>query len=235
VISEAQGARLTLTVSAAMAAAFLWTASSRHQLAYPPMTASLRNAQTELQDVASVALGMRRLGADLAWVQTLQYYGTPEEGQSESDFENGIGTYPRFLELCKRTSGIDPYFTFVYYYGGGVLGWNLNRPDEAEELLKAGIAANPAEWRLPQYLAGLAYQKDHDLAKLTLFLESVTSDPQCPLMMKALLANLYKKQKAYGKAISMWQTIYQAGDPDYMRRAQEQFRDIHRLLQTSRP
>ncbi len=48
-----------------------------------------------------------------------------------------------------------------------LLGWNLDRMEEAEKLLNEGIKANPKEWRLQQYLAALGYQKNHDLSKLT--------------------------------------------------------------------
>jgi tetratricopeptide (TPR) repeat protein len=196
---------------------------------YPPMFESLRSPKTELQDVIGAALGMRRLVADLAWIQTLQYYGTPELGQTETEEQNGGGRYPDFLSYCQRVADIDPYFTYVYYYGGASLGWNLNRLSEAEALLKDGIARNPGEWRLPQYLAGLAYQKDHDVANLIKFLESVANDPNSPLLMRALLANLYKKQRLYDKALQLWEQIYETGDPVYASRAVDQFKEIRRL------
>ena len=226
---------LTLAASLGLAGLFLLQISSRYHNPYPPMTASLSTPETDLQDVGGVSLGLRRLTADLAWIQTLQYYGTPESGQSEFEIENGIGRYPRFLATCQRVAGIDPYFTYVYYFGGAVLGWNLNRFSEAEELLKEGIAHNPTEWRLSQYLAGLAYQKNHDVAKLAVFLETIAEDPQCPLLMKALLANLYKKQHLYDKALHVWRMIYDSGDPNYMRRAQDQTKEIFRLPHPQRP
>jgi len=140
-----------------------------------------------------------------------------------------LGSYPKFLSDCRRVAKIDPYFTYVYYYGGASLGWNLNRLSEAEELLKEGIANNPTEWRLPQYLAGLAYQKNHNVQELMRFLESIVQDPQCPLLMKALLANLYKKQHLFDKAVIMWEIVYESGDPDYRRRAIAQVQDIQKL------
>src|SRR5207245_2542084 len=104
--------------------------------------------------------------------------------QSESDFENGLGEYPQFLDHCRRVTGLDPFFTYVYYYGGGVLGWNLSRLLEAEALLKDGIAQNPKEYRLAQFLAALAYQKDHNPSKLVAYLEAYVHDPSCPTLLK---------------------------------------------------
>ncbi|MEI8218210.1 MAG: hypothetical protein WCG51_04090 [Elusimicrobiota bacterium] len=34
-------------------------------------------------DIASVVMGVRKLGADIAWIQLLQYYGTPEKPLDE--------------------------------------------------------------------------------------------------------------------------------------------------------
>jgi tetratricopeptide (TPR) repeat protein len=212
----------------------LATAYSTFNYPYPSITATLQSDQTELRDVAGLALGFRRLAADLAWIKTLQYYGTPEEGQSEFEFENGMGRYPKFLEMCRHVARIDPYFTQVYYYGGAVLGWNLERLNEAEALLRDGIQQNPQEWRLPMYLAGLAYQKNHDVASLVKFLEAITSAPDCPLMMKGLLANLYKKQGEFEKAQALWEDLYQTGDPLYVERAKEQFLAIERLRRQRR-
>jgi tetratricopeptide (TPR) repeat protein len=205
-----------------------WTARYEHP--YPPVTLSLSATESRLNDLGGIVLGLRRLAADIAWVQTLQYYGSAEAGQTDFEFENGIGRYPAFLDYCLRATNLDPQFTAVYYYGGAVLGWNLDRLGEAEELLRLGIQRNPGEWRLPQYLAGLAYQKNHDIANLTRFLEGIIQDPECPLMMKALLANIYKKQGLYPQAIRLWEVIYEAGDPSYRHRAIEQVQDINRLM-----
>jgi tetratricopeptide (TPR) repeat protein len=211
-----------LAVGLLLTGFFLWQISQHSHNPFPPLTASLSTPESDLTDFAGIALGMRRLAADLAWIQTLQYYGTPEADQSEADFENGWGHYPKFLALCQRVTHIDPFFTAAYYYGSAVLGWNLNRLDEATELLKEGIAKNPKEWRLEQYLAALAYQKNHDMKNLAKFLESMVQDPDCPNLLKAILANIYKKQGDYAKAIKLWLVIYDSGDPAYHLRAQEQ-------------
>ena len=140
----------------------------------------------------------------MAWIQTLVYYGSTDEGTDAETAEQGGGQYPHFLAYCQRVAEIDPYFKYVYYYGGGVLGWNLNRLDEAEELLKEGIKAHPKEWRFQQFLAALAYQKNHDINKLVDFLEGFVEEKDCPNMLRSILANIYKKQKRYLDAIRVW-------------------------------
>jgi tetratricopeptide (TPR) repeat protein len=207
----------------------------RYHTPYPPITTSLTSSETELQDVAAILLGLHRLGADIAWIQTLQYYGTPEEGQSEAAFENGQGNYPKLLDFCRRVSSLDPFFTYVYYYGAASLCWNLNRPDEAEELLKEGLSANPKETRLSQYLAAMAYQKNHDINNLISYLESIAKDPDSPLIMKTILANIYKKQHLFEKAIRLWQFIYATGTPDYQSRALYHIQELRKLISAPKP
>ncbi len=102
----------------------------------------------------------------------------------------------------------------------------MNRLDEAEELLKEGIQAHPKEWRLQQFLAGLAYQKNHDINKLAEFLEAFVYEPDCPNMLRSILANIYKKEKRYRDAIRVWLIVYDTQDPIYLERATSQIREM---------
>ncbi len=213
---------------------FIFELASRYHNPFPPFTTSLSSRQSELSDFGGVVLGLRRLGADIAWIQTLQYYGTPEPDQTEFEFENGLGKYPEFLAYCERVIRIDPYFTYAYFYGASVLGWNLNRLDEAETLLKEGVNRNPHEWRFQQYLAALAYQKNHDVEGLTAFLERFAPDPDCPNMLRAMLANIYKKDKRYEKSAQIWTMVLATKDPDYIRRAEYQLKILAYLSSQSR-
>lgn len=193
---------------------------------FPPLAVSLSSRVANLKDFGALSLGLRRLGADIAWIQTLQYYGTQEEGQSEFEFENGIGKYPDFLALSQRVALIDPYFTYIYYFGSAALAWNMNRAQEAEELLRLGIQNNPHEWRLQQYLGALAFQKNHDPKKLADFLEGYIGDPECPNILRSILANLYKKQARYRDSMRVWFVILDSKDPAYKDRAENQIQEL---------
>jgi tetratricopeptide (TPR) repeat protein len=202
------------------------------------MAASLATPLADLRDFVGVSLGFRRLAADLAWIQTLQYYGTHEDhdsddghGHGHGGHDYGAGRYPLFTQYCERVARLDPYFTYVYYYGGGALGWNLGRLEEAESLLQLGIRNNPSEWRLPQYLAALSYQKNHDVANIVTFLEGFIGQDDCPNLLRALLANIYKKQKRYRDSIRVWQFIMRTGEPDYVNRGQQQIAQMLPLAQ----
>lgn len=196
---------------------------------FPALTTSLSSSKSSLQDFMGIMGGLRRLSADLAWIDTLAYYGTHHhhEGDEGAHFdEETVEDYPEFYSYCLRTIRIDPYFKYVYYYGSGVLGWNLNRVDEAEELLKQGIKAFPKEWRFQQYLAAMAFQKNHDINKLTEFLESFLLEPDCPNILRSILANIYKKQHRYADAVRVWLMVYETGDRDYRWKAENQLNEL---------
>jgi tetratricopeptide (TPR) repeat protein len=196
---------------------------------FPPLNVSLSSPVARLSDFSGIALGFRALTADLAWIQTLLYYGTHEEGVDPEIAENGGGRYPLFLAYCQRVGQIDPRFKYVYYYGGAVLGWNLNRLDEAEILLKQGIQANPKEWRLQQFLAGLAYQKSHNINSLVDFLKVFSEEKDCPNILRSILAHIYKKQHRYREAIRIWLILYDSKDPSYFTIAKSQIEELSKL------
>jgi tetratricopeptide (TPR) repeat protein len=207
--------------------------ASHYSDPFPPLSVSLSSPVAQLSDFVGIVFGFRKLTADLAWIQTLVYYGTSEDPNNEEAGEQGGGQYPLFLAYCQRVEQIDPNFTYVFYYGGGVLGWNLSRLDEAEELLREGIKLHPKEWRFQQYLAALAYQKNHNINKLTEFLESFVEQPDCPNLLRSILANIYKKQKRYLEAIRIWTLVYQTGDPLYLSRAKEEIQEMYPLARES--
>lgn len=198
----------------------------RYSSPFPPLSISLSSEVTPLSDFAGISLGFRKLTADIAWVQMLIYYGTDEAATPWKEVENGGGRYPLFLAYCQRVARIDPYFKHIFYYGGAVLGWNLNRLDEAETLLKEGIQANPKEWRFQQFLAGLAFQKNHNVNKLSEFLQGFVDQDDCPNLLRSILANIYKKQKQYKKAIEVWTIVYNTQDPIYLKRAESQINEL---------
>jgi tetratricopeptide (TPR) repeat protein len=230
-MSAARGLLVTFSLS------FAGMIGLAHSLAYnnvdpfPPLAVSLSSPVAQVADFVGIALGFRKLTADMAWVQTLLYYGTTEEGIDPEEAEKGGGVYPFFLSYCQRVARIDPNFKNVFYYGAGVLGWNLNRLDEAEELLKEGIQDHPKEWRFQQFLAALAFQKNHDVNKLVEFLKGFIEEKDCPNLLRSILANIYKKQKRYAESIRVWMIVYDTGDPLYLERASSQIKALYPLAQ----
>src|SRR5258708_24112176 len=75
--------------------------------------------------------GMRRVGADWAYIDALQYIG---DARNSSD-----GHYRRTYPLYREVLWIDPYFHFAVLEGASCLGWNHGRLEAAQELLEAAM------------------------------------------------------------------------------------------------
>lgn len=233
-------------------------------------------AQYTMLDMTAVLGGVRRLGADIAWIQLLQYYGTPEKPldketeyrlswdmtkylagmpvQKEVCFKEGChdehhyhsqlegGVYPDFLSYCYRIVRLDPFFDHAYLYGAGALAWNLNRPQEALELLQNGMQAlekygtgaggdiHQPFWQLSLYASAIIYRQSGDFEKMQSLLEVAVRQSDCPNMVKAILGNIYQKEGRTMDSLALWLAIYDSGDPSYRDRAGHKIEELRGLL-----
>lgn len=181
-------------------------------------------------DLAFVGAGARRLAADAAWVQLLLYaggQGLPREG---SPYEELM---PRTLRVVR----LDPHFTRAYVYGAGILAWfkGVERPREALALLEEGIRANPDYGPLKAYAAAILYKTQDRPERMIATLEEAAGHPDCPLVVKAILANLHKSRGDYGRAARIWALVLaDPGAASEHARAREQIRRLQALTNKGR-
>ncbi len=198
-----------------------------YRLPFPPLSA-LETGPNTLQDVSFILTGFRRLAADAAWVQLLQ--GMGDYGNDEV---RSTKSYPHLKRDTLRVTRIDPYFQKAYLFGAATLAWlkSTNRPDEAIELISEGVRYNPTFWPLRTYAAGIGYMKKNQLGSMVRILEDATSDPDCPTIVKSILANSYKLQKRYADALAIWREILSSEKGrDYHDRAREEIAKLEVLL-----
>jgi hypothetical protein len=221
--AAALGAALALGVQPAMI---------RGARAFPPLS-ELPSTPYSLQDAALVSAGLRAAAADLAWVQMLQY-----SAGGVAELEDPPGEAFKYIKpMAERVVRLDPAFRRAYLYGAGVLGWfkNVSRPDDAVALLQEGMRRDPGEPLYSEYIAALAFQKRGDTAKMIPILESAAADPRSPIVMKDILANIYKTNGEYGKSLALWEEILDNEDDSReWPRARAQVADIRRLMKESR-
>lgn len=190
-----------------------------------PGLAGMRlGSEHALQDLAFIAVGMRRQAADLHFIRLLQYYGTPEAGPEDHEphrsdpggRQYGGGVYPEVLPRSLRCLDLDPYFRYGALYAAGALAFNLDRTEEAVALLQQALARDPRAWRYHLYIAAIAYRKDREFGKLVAVLEPALDDPDCPAMLKVILAGIYQKLGQPEKAAGLYRAILETTrDPEY--------------------
>jgi hypothetical protein len=170
---------------------------------YPPMD-QLVTQRHGLQDVGLVTAGFRSLAADLAWIQLLQYVG--------GGFLPGEDTTRGYAELkpmTLRVTRIDPYARHAYLYSASMLAFfhNFQRPQEAMDLLVEGIRANPKYWPLRSMAAAIGFQQTAEFNRMAQALEDSIQSPDCPAVVKSILANGYKAHERYADAIRVWHIV----------------------------
>jgi len=172
-----------------------------------------------LQDVGFILAGFRSAAADVAWVQLYQYVGgspDPEEDLSRP--------YDFIKPMSLRIIRLDPYYRAAYKFSAGILAWfkSVNRPDEAVYIVQDGIKNEPNYWPYHLYMGAIAYRKSKQYGKMLELLEQAAKYPDCPTLIKAILANGYKAAGKYRKALLIWLDVLETGSPDYYNRAREQ-------------
>jgi tetratricopeptide (TPR) repeat protein len=203
---------------------------TRGRREFPPL-AELPATPFSFQDAALAAGGMRAAAADLAWIQLLQYMagGMPEMTDKKP--------YEHVLTLCRRIERLDPSFHRAYLYGASILAWfgNINRPDEAVDLLQEGMRRDPGEPLYSVYIAALAYKRRGDADRMLAILEPTLEDPDSPIEMKAIVANLYKARGEYERALQLWYGILDTeSESREWPRARIQVAEIKKLLREKR-
>ena len=188
----------------------------------PSLSTVRVTADSALEDLGFLGLGLRRQAADVHFIRLLEYYGTPEQAVEEEKLEQGGGNYPQLYTRALRMLELDPYFRYGASYAAGALAYNLGRPNEAIGLLKHALEYDPQAWQYHLYLAAIAYKKDQEFGKLVEVLEPALRDPECPALLKSIVAGVYVKLGQKDKALALYADIAEnSKDPDFRRVARE--------------
>lgn len=237
----------------AAAAVLAWGAgavagAAAYSPAYPPPSEIRVPAEGAAGDMFSLALGARRLFADVWFVRLLQYYGTHEADEAGEEEEcaehpgeihghrhhglSGEGVYPEFLARARHILELDPHFAAAGLYGAGSLAFNLGRPEEARQLLEFAIKHSSREWKYPMLLAAIGYSRSKEPLKVAEALRPFLREPDCPVMLKQLAAFLNKKAGNYADAAAIYADIAATSrDEFYVRNAR---RELQRLSSMDR-
>lgn len=204
-----------------MGGALSWVGGSQAHSLLPAFehTVSSRYAP---QDAGAVVLGARQAGAALAFIQTLQYYGGPGTPGEE------WLAFPRLMEYGQRMLSLNPYYRYGVLYVVGFLAFNnpINRPDQALALIAQAVKGDPQFWRYKMMAGAIGYTKDDRSEEAVALLEESIKDPECPSMIKNILAGIHRKAGRYGRAAELYESILDARDKDYAERARKNLDDM---------
>jgi tetratricopeptide (TPR) repeat protein len=194
-------------------------------------------AEGGYRDFAGVLSGMRRLTAEVAWLAILQYYGShefaEEPGGGEHHHTFGGGDYRSIKRLTLRIMRLDPSMHYGVLYGAGALGWNLDRPQEAMEILEEAAQRNPTYWQYHLYIEALVYKQKGELDGMIVRLEAIYARYRndCPTMFKSVLAGIHKDRRHYKRALEIWIDIAETTkDPGYIEMSKKQIPDLCQKL-----
>jgi hypothetical protein len=171
---------------------------------FPPL-AELQGGPFAFQDASLAAAGFRAPAADLAWIQLLQYAA----GALPEYVDAPDRGYEHLAKLSLRVARLDPSFDRAVLFGAGILAWyhGVDRPDEAADLLHAGMRMSPEQKLYPLYLAAIAFKKQGESDRMIALLESSFDRPETPSTVKAILANLRETRGELPQAMLLWARI----------------------------
>lgn len=228
-----RGLALPLLAAAALAAGGF--ASRGYISPFPPPSEMRVPAAGATGDMLALALGARRLFADLWFIRLMQYYGTREfhgdEEAGHDEHENfGAGQYPLFLSMSRHVLEVDPAFTAAGLYGAASLAFNMQRGEEAQELIKYALRYNPREWKYLTMLAAIGYSKAQNPVAVAEAIAPILKDPDCPVMLKQLAAFLNKKAGNYAAAAAIYADIAATSrDEAYVKNAKRELGKLARV------
>lgn len=151
-----------------------------------------------------VSLGYEGLLADVYWTHAIQYYG-----------RGSLSKRSRFRllgPLLEITTTLDPHLIIAYRFGAIFLAGRppagAGRPQDAMQLLRRGIVANPSYWRLWEDLGFIEYWDLHDYAAAARDFRAGSERPGAEIWMKTLAAMVAAKGGEMKTSQVLWTQIY---------------------------
>lgn len=165
-----------------------------------------------------LSMGHEGLLADIYWTRVVQYFGRKRLAR-EVRFE-------LLAPLLRVTTTLDPHLLIAYRFGAIFLTekapGGADQPQEALQLLRRGIVANPDYWRLWQDLGFIYYWELKDYKKAAEIFRVGSERPGAEFWMKAMAANIAAKGGELETSILLWSEIERnAGNETIRKTAQE--------------
>jgi tetratricopeptide (TPR) repeat protein len=162
-----------------------------------------------------LSLGHEGLLADIYWTRVVQYFGRKRLARS-TEFEL-LGP------LLRIATELDPHLLIAYRFGSIFLAekppGGAGHPEEALQLLRRGIVANPDYWRLWEDLGFIYYWDLKDYAGAARVFQAGSEQPGAMVWMKVLAAKVAGEGGELQTSQALWSEIYRHADNDQIRQS----------------
>lgn len=166
-----------------------------------------------------LALGYDNLAADIYWMRAVVYYG----GQRLAPADQR--TYEQLFPLLRLVTTLDPAFKVAYRFGAIFLTEpppnGPGRPDQAIDLLRRAIDANPDGWEYMHDTAFVYYWWLGDYRSAAAWFERAAVVPGAPAWLAPLAATTLAEGGDRGLSRQMWRQLRDDSDVAWIRRSAE--------------
>ncbi|MBZ5515093.1 MAG: hypothetical protein LAN62_09695 [Acidobacteriia bacterium] len=163
----------------------------------------------------TLSLGYQGLLADIYWTRVVQYFGRKRLAHATR--------FDLLGPLLEITTELDPKLVIAYRFGAIFLAEKApagaGRPEEALQLLRRGIVANPDYWRFWQDLGFIYYWDLKDYASAARAFQVGSERPGAQVWMKALAASVAAEGGGLRASQLLWSEIYRQAGNDQIRRS----------------
>ncbi|MBZ5563601.1 MAG: hypothetical protein LAP13_14425 [Acidobacteriia bacterium] len=186
----------------------------------------LQGAQAQFADVLYLSsgttlrrycLGYEGLLADVYWTRVVQYFGRQRLAHSTR--------FELLGPLLRITTELDPQLLTAYRFGSIFLAekppGGAGQPQEALQLLRRGIVANPDYWRLWQDLGFIYYWDLKDYRNTSRIFRIGSERPGALPWMRAMAASVAAQGGEIQTSRILWTEIARQVDNDAIRQSAE--------------
>ena len=190
---------------------------------HPPLPRGFEDEDLALQGarLKGFAFGAEGLMADWYWMNSLQYLGKKisSVGLANLNLDDMRPLNPRLLyPYLNNAADLDPRFIAPYSYGATILP--AIDAEQAIALTEKGIANNPNEWRLRQYL-GYIYWRLGKYDRASEVYGEGARMPGTPIFFKMMEARMKTEGGSRDLARDMYRQIAAEAQDDVSRQSAE--------------
>lgn len=183
---------------------------------YGTITHDARMMYLQSPEVADrLALEYDAVAADAYWIRSVVHYGGDRLNAPNT------GRYELLYPLLDLTTSLDPLFQIAYRFGAIFLAepppGGPGRIDQAEALLKKGMAASPEKWQYPHDLGFLYYWQERDYETAARWFQHAAAIPGAPEWMGPVAAGMLARGGNRQSSREMLMRILADADQDWLR------------------